>query len=239
VTLSRRDTLQWMMAAAALPLPSWLTPASASGPEVAPPFDRIADWPTAIAPARPAEGYGRDPALMEPIIPWPLTFSKAQRATIDLLGDLILPPTRKVAGRRPAGGRGLYRRMDQRALPGPAGGQGIGAQRAGLARCAKPGPAQCGRVRRDHTPTARRIARCAYCQRRRPPGWRSRSRSWTGSATFSCSASTAYPRAKRTWASSAISRRQATIPGRRPRRLAHLSRVAGELGLPVPDSSGG
>jgi hypothetical protein len=28
---------------------------------------------------------------MEPVVPWPLTLNKAQRATIDLLGDLILP----------------------------------------------------------------------------------------------------------------------------------------------------
>jgi hypothetical protein len=91
VTLSRRTTLQWMMAAAAAPLAPWAPPAMAAGPGRAPPFDAIADWPAALPPPAPVKGYGRDPNLMEPTVPWPLTFSKAQRATIDLLGDMILP----------------------------------------------------------------------------------------------------------------------------------------------------
>jgi hypothetical protein len=90
MTLSRRTTLQWMMAAAALPMPAWMPPAIAAGPGTAPPFDAIADWPAAPPPVT-AKGYGRDPNLMEPSVPWPLTLSPAQRATVDRLGDLILP----------------------------------------------------------------------------------------------------------------------------------------------------
>ncbi|MGK6354697.1 gluconate 2-dehydrogenase subunit 3 family protein [Sphingomonas sp. DT-207] len=91
MTPSRRETLQWMMAAAALPLARWSPPAMAAGPATPPPFDVIADWPDALPPPAPAQGYGRDPDLMAPKVPWPLTLTKSQRATVDLLGDLILP----------------------------------------------------------------------------------------------------------------------------------------------------
>jgi len=91
MTLSRRTTLQWMMAAAALPLARWSSPAMAAGGGTTPPFEVIADWPDALPAPPPAKGYGRDPDLTKPVVPWPLTLSKAQRATIDLLGNLILP----------------------------------------------------------------------------------------------------------------------------------------------------
>lgn len=91
MTLSRRTTMQWMMTAALLPLARW-SPADAvpagSGTAVA--FDRVADWPSVPA-AAPAKGYGRDPNLMEPKVPWPLTFSSGQRGVVDMLGDMILP----------------------------------------------------------------------------------------------------------------------------------------------------
>jgi hypothetical protein len=94
MTPSRRTTLQWMMAAAALPLAHWTTPAMAEGMDDAagavPPFDGIADWPD-IPPPPPAPGYGRDPDLTNPKVPWPLTLDAAQRKTVDVLGDLILP----------------------------------------------------------------------------------------------------------------------------------------------------
>jgi hypothetical protein len=98
MTLSRRTTLQWMMTAAALPLARWSPPAMAAGADAAPPFDVVADWPDALPPLPPAKGYGRDPNLMAPEVPWPLTLSKAQRATIDLLGDLILPADERSPG---------------------------------------------------------------------------------------------------------------------------------------------
>lgn len=90
MTLSRRETLQWMMTAAALPLARWSPPAMAAGQGTPPPFKVVA-WPGAVPAPRPASGYGRDPDLMAPKVPWPLTLDKAQRATVDLLGDLILP----------------------------------------------------------------------------------------------------------------------------------------------------
>jgi len=94
MTPSRRTTMQWMMAAAAMPLAHWTTPAMAEGVDDAagavPSFDVIADWPD-IPPPPPAPGYGRDPDLANPQVPWPLTLAAAQRKTVDVLGDLILP----------------------------------------------------------------------------------------------------------------------------------------------------
>lgn len=94
MTPSRRTTLKWVMAAAALPVARW-SPAMAAGdaaapPSAAPPF-RVVDWPE-TPPPPPADGYGRDPDLMAPKVTWPLTLTTAQRKTVDLLGDLILPP---------------------------------------------------------------------------------------------------------------------------------------------------
>lgn len=98
MTLSRRTTLQWMMAAAALPLARWPSPAMAAGGGTAPQLDVIADWPATLPVAPPAKSYGRDPDLTKPVVPWPLTLSKAQRATIDLLGNLILPADERSPG---------------------------------------------------------------------------------------------------------------------------------------------
>lgn len=98
MTVSRRTTLAWMMAAAALPPARWASPAMAAGAASPPPFDRVVDWPATLPPAPAAKGYGRDPNLMAPKVPWPLTLSAAQRATVDRLGDLILPPDDKSPG---------------------------------------------------------------------------------------------------------------------------------------------
>ena len=96
MTLSRRTTLQWMMTAAALPLARWSPPAMAAE-GIAPPF-QVVDWPAALPPSPTGKGYGRDPGLMTPKVPWSLTLDKAQRATVDLLGDLILPADERSPG---------------------------------------------------------------------------------------------------------------------------------------------
>lgn len=98
MTLSRRATLQWMMAAAALPLARQLPAATTAGSAAAPPFDVVADWPDALPAPPPTKGYGRDPNLSEPVVPWSLTLNKAQRATIDLLGNMILPADERSPG---------------------------------------------------------------------------------------------------------------------------------------------
>jgi hypothetical protein len=48
---------------------------------------------TAIAQEKPAPGYGRDPNLIEPTVPWPMTLSPDQRATIRALVEVALPAT--------------------------------------------------------------------------------------------------------------------------------------------------
>jgi hypothetical protein len=110
MTLSRRTTLQWMMAAVALPLDRWSGPAMAAGQGTAPQLDIIADWPDALPAPPPAKGYGRDPDLTKPSVPWPLTLSKAQRATVDLLGDMILPADERSPG---AGALGVGAFIDE------------------------------------------------------------------------------------------------------------------------------
>lgn len=92
MTVTRRTTLQWFATATTLSLASWrpafgAVPAAAGTP---PPFD-VVDWPAEVAALPPTKGYGRDPDLTDPKVPWPLTLTKAQRAAIDLLGDMILP----------------------------------------------------------------------------------------------------------------------------------------------------
>ncbi len=90
--ITRRTTLQWFATATTLSLASWTPALGAIATEAGtpPPFD-VVDWPTKVTPLPLTKGYGRDPDLTEPKVPWPLTFTKAQRATIDMLGDMILP----------------------------------------------------------------------------------------------------------------------------------------------------
>jgi len=40
-----------------------------------------------------ARGYGRDPNLLNPTVPWPRTMTKRQLTQVATLADLILPPT--------------------------------------------------------------------------------------------------------------------------------------------------
>lgn len=75
--IGRRSAIRWMAAVSALA-------AGASGLYL---FDPGAD------PDTPAEGagYGTDPKLSDYVAPWPRLLTAAQRATVDLLCDHILP----------------------------------------------------------------------------------------------------------------------------------------------------
>jgi len=83
-TISRRETLTWMSAALASP---WVVgaaePAFAQG-------DTGLWKEVEIAPIT-ASGYGSDPNLLKPSVPWPLTLTGAQRATLRIAADLMLP----------------------------------------------------------------------------------------------------------------------------------------------------
>ncbi len=87
--ISRRVTLAWVAAAAALPY-------TAGAQEAATP----APWSDdAIAPLT-ATGYGQDPDLQHPSVPWPLTLTSHQRDAVRIAADLILPAD----DRSPSGG---------------------------------------------------------------------------------------------------------------------------------------
>ncbi len=78
--ITRRESMAWMAAAAAM-LP---ITAQAQTP-AAPP------WPTQPIDPLTGPGYGSDPDLMNPKAPWPLTLTASQKAQVAVLCDLILP----------------------------------------------------------------------------------------------------------------------------------------------------
>jgi hypothetical protein len=87
--ISRRVTLAWVAAASALPY-------AASAQDAATP----APWSDATITPLTAVGYGQDPDLQHPSMPWPLTLDPHQRETLRIAADLILPAD----AHSPAGG---------------------------------------------------------------------------------------------------------------------------------------
>jgi hypothetical protein len=69
--IDRRTTLAWLAAAAAVPILPW--PAEATAAPLV------------------ASGYGADPDLLHPTVPWPRILTTAQLQTVALLCDFILP----------------------------------------------------------------------------------------------------------------------------------------------------
>ncbi|MFK3891135.1 gluconate 2-dehydrogenase subunit 3 family protein [Sphingomonas sp. NPDC079357] len=92
MTFTRRTTLQWFATATALSI-AHRGVAAAVAPQAtaAPPPFKVVEWPASITPLSATKGYGRDPDLTAPKVPWPLTLTRPQRATVDMLGDMILP----------------------------------------------------------------------------------------------------------------------------------------------------
>jgi hypothetical protein len=82
--ISRRETLAWVGAAFASP---WMTglaqPAEAQG--------ELGLWKEVDVAPLTAPGYGTDPNLMKPSVPWPLTLTDDQRASLRIAADLMLP----------------------------------------------------------------------------------------------------------------------------------------------------
>lgn len=79
VAIDRRTTLRWLVAATAA------GQLAACGED----FKGVRAWPE--LPPIKAPGIGRDPNLNEPVVPWPLTMTKAELAAAAALADLILP----------------------------------------------------------------------------------------------------------------------------------------------------
>ena len=81
LVVDRRVTLKWLFAAvAASGVP--LNGAYAAAP---------AKWPQGVPVPLTGSGYGTDPALLEPVVPWPKTLSAAELRTAAALADTILP----------------------------------------------------------------------------------------------------------------------------------------------------
>jgi hypothetical protein len=87
MTLSRRITLGWIAAAAATP---WAAQAQTLPPEPPMRNAQVATWKELDTDIT-AQGYGQDPNLVHPTIPWPLTLSDNQRAAVKICAGLMLP----------------------------------------------------------------------------------------------------------------------------------------------------
>jgi hypothetical protein len=79
IAVDRRTTLAWLAAALALP-----EAARGNGLEGT-------NWPAVPLTPVTGPGYGVDPNLLEPTVPWPLTLTRAELTAASALCDMILP----------------------------------------------------------------------------------------------------------------------------------------------------
>ena len=92
--ISRRITLAWLATASAgaLALEGCAAPAPNAAPMLpAPPPTPVSLWQDLTLPRITAPGYGYDPNLNKPVIPWPLTLEPQQREVLRIAADLMLP----------------------------------------------------------------------------------------------------------------------------------------------------
>jgi hypothetical protein len=91
MTISRRDSLKWTLAASAAGLftDAVLARGGPIGETVR--LDHVSQWPKLELVPITGQGYGKDPDMMNPETPWPLTLNSSQRALINNLGDWLLP----------------------------------------------------------------------------------------------------------------------------------------------------
>ena len=92
--ISRRITLAWVAAATA----SHWAVAGIEAAEAQP--VQVGLWKEADVIHVTASGYGSDPNLLKPAVPWALTLTDQQRATLRIAADLMLPAD----DRSPSGG---------------------------------------------------------------------------------------------------------------------------------------
>ena len=90
--ISRRVTLAWFAAASSGALAmegcESASPAPPVAPAPAPPADL---WTVVSPPPVQGPGYGQDPNLNKPVVPWPLTLDVQQRATLSIAAEMMLP----------------------------------------------------------------------------------------------------------------------------------------------------
>ena len=83
--ISRRMTLAWVAAASATPWAIADEPAQAQ-------TAATGLWKEISVAPITAGGYGQDPDLLKPALPWPLTLTDDQRVVLRIAADLIIPP---------------------------------------------------------------------------------------------------------------------------------------------------
>ncbi len=90
--ISRRVTLAWFAAASTGPLvlEGCAAPA-AMPPAPPPPATPVSLWKELTPAPITAPGYGYDPNLNKPVIPWPLTLEPQQREVLRIAADMMLP----------------------------------------------------------------------------------------------------------------------------------------------------
>jgi hypothetical protein len=84
--ISRRVTLAWVAAASVSPWAD-IEPAQAQSAVGA----QTGLWKEVTVTPITAPGYGTDPGLTKPSVPWPLTLTADQRAVLRIAADLIVP----------------------------------------------------------------------------------------------------------------------------------------------------
>jgi len=86
--ITRRVTLAWVAAASASP---WAVGESAMAQAQPAAGAQSGLWKeVSVAPVS-APGYGQDPDLLKPTVPWPLSLTDDQRAVMRTIADLMLP----------------------------------------------------------------------------------------------------------------------------------------------------
>jgi hypothetical protein len=92
--ISRRVTLGWIAAASSTAFAmAGCDSETAKGPQTG-------NWRDIALQPVTAKGYGLDPNLVEPSVPWPLTLDQAQRGSLKIAAALMLPAD----DRSPSGG---------------------------------------------------------------------------------------------------------------------------------------
>ena len=84
MSISRRVTLGWIAAASS-------TTALLGCDSQAPKAPKVGRWEDVALQPLTAPGYGQDPNLVDPMVPWPLTLNPSQRETLRIAADLMLP----------------------------------------------------------------------------------------------------------------------------------------------------
>lgn len=94
MSISRRVTLSWIAAASSTAF------ALAGCDSQAPKGPQTGNWKDIALQPVTAKGYGLDPNLVEPTVPWPLTLDPVQRGSLKIAAALMLPAD----DRSPSGG---------------------------------------------------------------------------------------------------------------------------------------